>query len=81
MGGQFGGFNQFGQPQTNYGMAPQAPGYGGMGQGANQQGYNQYINPMYPTTAPIVAGQIQQQQNKGSLNGGMQISLSTAKKE
>lgn len=81
LGGQFGGYNQFGQPQQSYGMGPQNPSYGGMSQGVNQQGYSQYINPMYPTTAPMVAGQIQQQQNKGSLNGSTQISLSTSKKE
>jgi hypothetical protein len=43
---------------------------------AGNQGYSPYVNPMYPTTAPIVANQMQ---NKGNLNA-MQITLSTGKK-
>jgi hypothetical protein len=35
-----------------------------------------YINPMYPTTAPLAVGQVQQ---KGSLNAG--ITLGVAKKD
>lgn len=34
---------------------------------------------MYPTTAPMVAGQIQQ--NRANQGGNAQISLSTGKKE
>jgi len=80
--GQYGGYNQFGHPQQGYMQQPPPPyGVGVGGQGFPQQGYSPYVNPMYPTTAPLAVNQMNQVQQKGNLNAGMGITLSTGKKE
>lgn len=76
---QFAAYNQFGQQQqqANYNYPQNPQPFGNVApQGFPQQqgGYNPYINPMYPTTAPLA---VNQPQKPASLNMG--ITLNTKK--
>ena len=59
------------------------PGYGGyqQPQPQPQQGYNQYVNPMYSTTAPMAANQMNQPYQQQQKQANMGITLDTGKKE
>ena len=76
---QFGAYNQFSQqqPNFNYPQNPQNPQPFGTPAPQNfgqQGGYNPYINPMYPTTAPLAVNQGQK-----AANVNMGITLNTKK--
>jgi hypothetical protein len=83
--GQYGQFpNQFGQPINQYGQQPQLNQFGQPNQFAyaqqppQQQAYSPYINPMYPTTAPLAANSYQP---SGNLNAGITLNTTTKKEE
>lgn len=75
----FVGYNQYNQPQPNfnYPQNPQPyPNVPPQGYPQQQSSYNPYINPMYPTTAPMA---VNQAQKPAGLNMG--ITLNTKKQE
>ncbi len=73
---QFGAYNHFHQqqPNFNYPQNPQPFGNPAPQAYGQQGGYNLYINPMYPTTAPLAVSQGQK-----AANINMGITLNTKK--
>ena len=71
---QFAGYNPYGQPQQNfYGQPNPKFGQAPPQNYPQQQVYSPYVNPMYPTTAPLAVNQAQQPQANVNLNLGITL--------